>query len=1022
MIEKYIETISDSQFVEEKPKESTHSGLIDIFIQKATEYPDHPAITTTECTINYRELTQKAQSLAVYLYKIGVQHETPVAILLEPGIEYIIAQVAILLAGGSCVPLDPSMPDQRLCFMLQDLQINLTLTDIQSKERALSTNFVIMDQDVPETSEFVYLSNVHSRKNHRTHILFTSGTTGIPKAVEIEAKNIIRLVVNPTYIDLRNTDRIACIANTTFDISLFEIWGALLNGASIVIIPRKTVVEPYLFKATLEQFSVSLVVIATALFNLVANSCPQAFRGLRYLIVGGESLNPYILRKVLQSSPPQHLMNGYGPTESTVVALIYEIMPDQLTEEDNVPIGKPVDKTEIYILDDNQQLVAPGKIGEICIGGEGLARGYWNRPEINSQRFMMVDIKKNNEFKRVYRTGDLGWQRPDGIFMYAGRVDNQIKIRGHRIELEEIEAQLLKSQLLKSTAVSVVKKENIEPYLVGFIVPKDSKTFSEQTLHQWINLSLPDYMVPRLTVVEHIPLTNNGKIDRLRLLTEYSKYQEQQRLSQSDIKMSQEESVVLDIWQKTLDRYDITLDSDFFQLGGSSLQASRLIIEIARKMQYHLPVQILYDAPTPRKLVKNLQQNKQESSDLLAIMLKDSLLPSDIQPLSQPLQPWLTPKTGRVLLTGATGFLGVFFLRDLLAKAEINQVVCLVRAHNNDSALARVKDNLNQYGLWKEEFLSRLHVIASDLSKPLLALNQQLYEQLSVECDVIFHLAAHVNYIQPYSAHYSGNILGTLNVLRFSVRKKVKPLHYVSTAAVFGPAKLFSSVTKIYEDDDIMPYLNGLKYDSGYSQSQWVAERIIWQARDRGIPLSVYRPGFIMGDSLTGTSNPKDFIARLVQGCIKIDAYPLLNNQRKEFVPVNYISQALLNISQDNSGLGKAYHLATPDNQQSIDMIQFFELLNQCGYPLKGLHYSEWLEKLETDPTLEDNPLMPLLPMLSEKVYGELTRWELYENMPVYDTKNTESALKGKHEFYSPMNNQLLERYISYWIQNGYLP
>ncbi|WP_244967961.1 thioester reductase domain-containing protein [Xenorhabdus budapestensis] len=552
------------------------------------------------------------------------------------------------------------------------------------------------------------------------------------------------------------------------------------------------------------------------------------------------------------------------------------------------------------------------------------------------------------------------------------------------------------------------------------MVPKESETFSKKTLSQWVSHHLPDYMYPRLVVVEHIPLTLNGKMDRDCLLAEYSKNQKQQLLSQLNTEMSEEKLIVLNIWSQILDNYDITLDSDFFQLGGSSLQAARLIIELGNKMQRALPVQLLYESPTPRKLVTSLQQNKNNLADLCAIMLQDGILPSDIQPLSQSPQPWLNSDSGRVLLTGATGFLGAFFLRDLLLQTEINKVICLVRADNDEAALMRVKKNLNQYGLWKEEFLSRLQVIASDIAKPQFALSQQIYENLSTECDVIFHLAAHVNYIQPYSAHYSSNILGTLNVLRFAVSKKIKPLHYVSTVAVFGPVGLFSPVPRIYEDDDITSCLPNLKYDSGYTQSQWVVEQIIWQARDRGIPLAVYRPGFIMGDSLTGASNPNDFVSRLIKGCIRINSYPLLANQRKEFVPVNYISQLLLDISRNNRNLGKAYHLVSPDNKQSVDLNPFFELINQCGYHLKGMHYSEWLKKLETDQKLTDNPLLPLLPMLSEKVYGELTRWEVYENMPAYDAKNTKSALETP-VIYTPIDSDLLRRYLAYWKQIGFL-
>ncbi|MBC8945249.1 MULTISPECIES: amino acid adenylation domain-containing protein [Xenorhabdus] len=1004
---------------ESKSISPTDYDMINLLIQKTSENPDHHAIITEERIISYQELIYQARSLAFHLYNLGVKYETPVAILLEPGIEQIISQVAILMVGGSCVPLDPAVPDNRLCFMLQDLQINLTLTTHQYQDRTLPTDFVIINQDILEVSKTEDLPNIHRGKNHRSHILFTSGTTGTPKAVEIEARGILRFIVNPTHINLTATDIIASVCNTTFDVYLFEIWVTLLNGASIVIIPRKIIIDPYLFKTTLEKFSVSCLIMTATLFHLTAQTYPQAFRQLRYLLIGGETLNSHILRQVLQFNPPQHFINCYGPTESVIMALTYEATLDELTE-DNVPIGRPIANADIYILDDQQQPVAPNQIGEIYLAGEGLARGYWNRPEINAQRFMMIDVGKNNQLKRIYRTGDLGWQRSDGVYMYAGRIDNQIKIRGHRIETEEVETQLLKSQLLQSAAVCVVKKENTEPYSIAFIVPKEPEAFSKQTLTQWASHHLPGYMHPRLVVVEHIPLTQNGKMDRARLLAEYSKNQKQQFLSQLNTKMSEEELIVLNIWSQVLDNYDITLDSDFFQSGGNSLQAARLIIDIGNKMQRRLPVQLLYDSPTPRKLATSLQQNKNELTDICAVMLKDSQLPSDIQPLSQPLQPWLDSNSGRVLLTGATGFLGAFLLRDLLLQTEINKVTCLVRAHNNEAALLKVKENLNQYGLWKEEFLSRLQVIASDIAKPQFALSQQIYENLSTECDVIFHLAAHVNYSQPYSIHYSSNILGTLNVLRFAVSKKIKPLHYMSTIAVFGPVGLFSTVPRIYEDDDITSYLPGLKYDSGYTQSQWVVEQIIWQARDRGIPLAVYRPGFIMGDSLTGASNPNDFISRLVKGCIMINAYPLLVNQRKEFVPINYVSQLLLDISRNNRNLGKAYHLVSPDNKQSVDLKPFFEILNQCGYHLKDMHYSEWLKKLETDQKLIDNPLLPLLPMLSEKVYGELTRWEVYENMPAYDAKNTESALETSVT-YTSMDSDLLKRYLTYWKKIGFL-
>lgn len=940
----------------EKTVHPITEGLIERFIQNASMYPDHPAIITPQETVSYHQLAQQSHALAIHLRQKGIEKETPVAVLFEPSIEQIICQLAILEAGGSCVPLDPAMPDDRLNFMLQDLQITLIISNKKSQGRALSAPIITLEPALLSTVDIPYLPASPQGSTHRTHVLFTSGTTGRPKSVEIEARGVINLVVNTNHIRFQQTDKIACIASPTFDASLFEVWGALLNGASLVIFPKKTVVDPYQFEEVLQRFSIDIMLITSALFNVIANICPRAFRSLRYLLVGGEALTSYTLRQVKQNAPPQHMLNCYGPTEGTTFALTHEISLDDVME-DNVPIGKPIDNTDVFILDDKLQLVGPETIGQIYIGGEGLARGYWNRSALNAERFIVADINQDNHLRRLYYTGDLGWQRADGVFMYAGRIDNQIKIRGYRIEVEEIEAQLLESQLLQSTVVCVIKKENTEPYLVAFMVPTSSGEYSKAKMKEWLAKKLPDYMHPRQSLVESLPLTLNGKVDRAQLIADFlvSSRPSAPPLAGND--QAELSSIVLNIWRQVLDDHDITLDDDFFRSGGNSLQAASLIVDIGRKIGRRLAVQNLYDAPTPRSLIQLLQINKQEPEDICAVLLKEATLPDDIQPLPHPLQDWFTPASGRVLLTGATGFLGAFLLRDLLLQEEVRRVICLVRASDNGSALERVKNNLQQYGLWQEGFLLRLEVLASDLAEPSFALDPRVYERLSTECDVIFHLAAHVNYIQPYSAHYSGNISATVNVLRFAVRAKVKPLHYVSTIAVFGPAGLLSPRVRVYENDDILPYLDGLKYDSGYSQSQWVVERIVMQARERGVPVAVYRPGFIMGDSVSGAGNPKDFVGRLIKGCVRIGAYLQLPNQRKEFIPVNYVSRALLSIASDNANLGDVYHLVPPDNTQSTDLNSFFELLKQSGFHLQAVSYPEWILRLEADENIIDNPL-----------------------------------------------------------------
>ncbi|MFC6340281.1 thioester reductase domain-containing protein [Pseudomonas karstica] len=476
---------------------------------------------------------------------------------------------------------------------------------------------------------------------------------------------------------------------------------------------------------------------------------------------------------------------------------------------------------------------------------------------------------------------------------------------------------------------------------------------------------------------------------------------------------------------KILNTSDLGLEDNFFQLGGSSLQAASLIIELRRQFKRSCSIQTLYEAPTLRELANVISQNKTIQPQVdVAQWLQDAQLPDDIQPLFGAPINWNASNTTTALLTGATGFLGAFLLRDLLTLPNVKNVICLIRASDEASARQRIQHNLSQYGLWSLDFSERITTITGDLSLPKLGLSHQRYDELAEEVDVIFHLGAHVNYIQPYLTHRAGNIEGTLNILRLATQGRSKPLHYVSTIAAYGPAGLLNKIDKIFEKDDLRPYLAGMTYDSGYSQSQWVVEQFIWEAEKRGIPLSVYRPGFIMGDSINGTGNPKDFVSRLIIGCIAIGAYPRLPRQRKEFISVDYVSSALLTIAKDNKNLGQAYHLVPPDHTQSIDLDKFFELLCGSGYSLQKLPYLEWVKRLDADPDLQDNPLMPLLPMLSERVYQNLTRWEVYENMPAYDASNVKSALAAANSDLrpAPMDSNQLSLHLNFLKKNGYLP
>ncbi|WP_145512575.1 amino acid adenylation domain-containing protein [Yersinia kristensenii] len=507
-------------------KESGTPELLNLFLQQVEQYPHNPAVITAERTISYAELARQAQSLAAYLLELGVKNETPVATLLKSGIEQVVCQVAILLAGGSCVPLSVTSPDERLNFMLQEVQASFTITDRLSDGRPLLTQFILFGSYPRSEQNNPDFPRQKVALSHRGYILFTSGTTGRPKAVEVELRGIIRLVVNATYLPIATDDRLGSISAPDFDAILLEVWGALLNGAAIVIISRDVLLNPEQLKLTFQKYAVSSILVTPSLFNFITTLCPSAFRTLSYLMIGGEAFNLEALRSLPVEEWAKNIYNVYGPTENTTYTLYYPIGVDDLTAE-SIPLGQPIDKTDVFVLDEKLQLAAVGEIGELYVGGDGVARGYLNRPDLTAEKFIVTEIAGESGPKRLYKTGDLGWKRADGVFMYTGRIDNQIKLQGYRIEAEEVEIQLLNTGWLLEAIVCAVKKEGDEGYLLAFVVPKDRASFTSRQLLNELKQRLPPYMLPRLHIVDAIPLNPNGKADRSQLLALHR----QQRLS-----------------------------------------------------------------------------------------------------------------------------------------------------------------------------------------------------------------------------------------------------------------------------------------------------------------------------------------------------------------------------------------------------------------------------------------------------------------------------------------------------------
>jgi amino acid adenylation domain-containing protein len=447
------------------------------------------------------------------------------------------------------------------------------------------------------------------------YVIYTSGSTGQPKGVSISHRAVNRLVINTDYITLTPSDVVAQVANSSFDAATFEIWGALLHGARLVILAKDTVLAPRKLAQQLAEQEISTMFLTTALFNQVAREAPTAFNHLRNLLFGGEQVEPKWVQAVLNQGGPERLLHVYGPTETTTFASWYEITKLEAGAV-TVPIGKPIANTGIYVLDEYFQPVPVGVLGELYIGGEGVARGYFRRPELTAEWFIPHPYSQKGG-ERLYRTGDVVRGRTDGSLEFIGRRDQQVKIRGFRIELGEIEAALNQYPAVRESVVILRNEEDGDKRLVAYLVVEQKKEAINKEIREYLRERLPEYMIPSVFMpLKSLPLTPNGKLDKRALPAPEGRRAE---LENSHVApRSPIEEVLSGIWSEVLRVEQVGIHDNFFALGGHSLLATRLISRIREVLQIEMPLRSLFDQPTVAELAVIVTLYQEESKDTLA--------------------------------------------------------------------------------------------------------------------------------------------------------------------------------------------------------------------------------------------------------------------------------------------------------------------------------------------------------------------------------------------------------------------
>ncbi|MGK7948456.1 MAG: amino acid adenylation domain-containing protein [Xenococcaceae cyanobacterium] len=589
----------------------------ELFEEQVAKTPDSPAVVFEGEQLTYQELNSRANQLAHYLQSLGVAPEVLVGICLERSVEMIVALLGILKAGGAYVPIDPVYPQERLAFMLCDAGVEVLLTQekLVSKLPKSNAQLVCFDTDgeaISRQSEKNLISQIKSE--NLAYIIYTSGSTGKPKGVAVSHRAIARLLFNTNYIQIDSSDKFAQVANTSFDAATFEIWGALLHGAKLVIIKRDVVFSPQNFAKCIREQEISILFLTTALFEQLASQLPQAFSSLKYLLFGGEVVNPQRVREVLNNNSPQQLLHVYGPTENTTFSSWYlvEEVPLGMT---NLPIGKPIANTQIHILDRYLQLVPIGVPGELHIGGVGLAQGYFNRPELTAEKFISNPFSQK-EGVRLYKTGDLARYLPDGNLEFLSRIDHQVKIRGFRIELGEIESVLAQHSQVREAVVITREHPSSSKSLVAYIVSEQDSLMASE-LRNYLKDRLPDYMIPSAFVqLEALPLTPNGKVDRLALPAP----ERTDRITKSILvaPRNSTEEILAIIWAEVLGIKQVGVYDNFFEMGGHSLLATQVVSRVREAFSVELPLSSLFEtsnlADLAELIVSQQLQNAERDS------------------------------------------------------------------------------------------------------------------------------------------------------------------------------------------------------------------------------------------------------------------------------------------------------------------------------------------------------------------------------------------------------------------------
>ncbi|OMJ17629.1 L-aminoadipate-semialdehyde dehydrogenase [Smittium culicis] len=936
---------------------------------------------------------------------------------------------------------------------------------------------------------------------------FTSGSTGIPKGVQGRHYSLTHFYPwMQQEFGIGSEDRFTMLSGIAHDPIQRDIFTPIFFGAELHIPTSEDIGIPGQLAEWMAKSNVTITNLTPAMGQLLSSNATNQISSLKNAFFVGDLLTRRDCNRIQSLAPNCQIINMYGTTETQRAVSYYAIPPSSVNPaylssmKEIIPAGKGMVDVQLLVVNVNntKNICGVGEVGEIYVRSGGLAEGYLRLEDATKEKFVYnwfvsdSDQKTSSDsenFKyylgprdRLYRTGDLGRYTPDGNVECIGRIDDQVKIRGFRIELGEINNILSLYPQLVSSVVLVRRDKNEEKTLVAYIVPdeKEQKRTDDPSreiligkIRNYLKQKLPSYSIPSVFVpMKKLPLTPNGKIDKAALpfpdVPLFRKFNSGEPSDPSKVlpnlsHLKPTAQALAKIWIDLLNlpaNTSISNHSNFFDLGGHSILATRMVFRIRKELVADAPLGLIYRFPALGNLTAAIDEMKSDfklstsqaksSSNSSSPSLNESatsLAPSPSKvnfetfydnsyatdyeslikivselPVSHERRTSL-PSQPTFLLTGATGFLGAYILSKLLSKYPSAIVYCLTRASDYDSAMSRLKDASEANLLWKNswEENNQVRALVGDLSQDMFGLDSANWNKMCTDVDVIIHNGALVNWVWPYEKLRAPNVLGTVEALKIASSHHLKPLVFVSsTSALDTPHYVRvgeASPNGVSESDDLEGSRDGLR--SGYGQSKWVSEKILFHARSIGFPVSVVRPGYVVGDSTNGVTNTDDFIWRLVKGCIELEKSPATNNI-VNLSPVDYVAQVTVEASasfySENSSSHSNCLVYNVFNKQNFRFQNLFDSLSQYGYSLNKTEYINWRDALlnYTVSSSEDSALFPLLHFVLDDLPTS-TR------APDLDNSNTD-ALMNRAGIDFPKVIDLVGLYLAYLVKIGFIP